>query len=427
MTSVSKSAATPADPVPSTPTTEPATPPVGISSPILAGVVTAIVGFTSAFTVVLAGLKAVGASDAQAASGLFVVCMTMGAGCMIFSFRYKMPITMAWSTPGAALLAAASIPTAGYASSVGAFILAGLLILATGLIKPLGRWVAAIPSALANAMLAGVLLTLCVQPFSALAGQPAAVAPVVVSWLLLLKFARRWAVPGAFLVALIVIVVSGALSNVDTSQLAPTVVWTSPTFDISSVVAISLPLFLVTMTSQNIPGIAVLASFGYRPPVGPPLIYTGGITAATGALGGFAINLGALSAAIAAGPTSHPDPSRRWIAGVSTGAVYWIFGPLSAAVAAISLAAPAGVIPAIAGLALIGAFANAGASALSDPEHREAAAITFLVAASGVSFFHVGAAFWALIAGGIYLAVMRLPGLNLPTFADRTKAGKPST
>lgn len=386
--------------------------PVGISSPILAGIITGIVGFTSAFAVVLQGLKAVGATDAQAASGLFVVTMTMGAGCILFSWKYRMPITMAWSTPGAALLAAATVPAAGYASSVGAFIVAGLLILATGLIKPLGRWVAAIPGSLANAMLAGVLLTLCVKPFTGLATSPAAVAPVIITWLLLLKYARRWAVPGAFVVALVVIGVSGALGDVTGSQLLPTVVWTNPTFNLATVIAIGFPLFLVTMTSQNIPGIAVLASFDYRPPVGPPLIYTGGVTAATGALGGFAINLGALSAAISAGPTSHPDPNRRWIAGVSAGLTYWVFGPISAAIAAVAVAAPAGVLGAIAGLALIGAFASAASSALADPEHRESAAITFLVAASGVTFFHVGAAFWALIAGGIYLAVMHLPALQ---------------
>ncbi|MEP6980055.1 MAG: benzoate/H(+) symporter BenE family transporter, partial [Nakamurella sp.] len=145
---------------------------------VLAGVVTGIVGFTSAFAVVLTGLHAVGASDAQAASGLLTVCLTMGAGCILLSWRYRMPITLAWSTPGAALLAGATLPTGGYATAVGAFLLAGLLDLLTAVVRPLGRWVSRIPAAVASAMLAGVLLTLCVQPFRALVAEPAAVAPV---------------------------------------------------------------------------------------------------------------------------------------------------------------------------------------------------------------------------------------------------------
>lgn len=378
------------------------------STAILAGVVTAVVGFTSSFAVVLTGLRAVGASADQAASGLLVVCLTMGLGCVIFSLKYRRPITMAWSTPGAALLASAAVPGSGYAGAVGAFLLAGVLYLLTGLIKPLGRWVAAIPSALANAMLAGVLLVLCIEPFRALAAEPAAVGPVLLAWLVLMRVARRWAVPGAFVTALVVIGVSGALSSLDTSLLAPRVTWATPTIDIAAMVAIGLPLYLVTMTSQNIPGAAVLASFGYPTPMSPALLYAGGATALTAGLGGYSINLAAISAALAAGPSAHPDPARRWIAGVSTGVIYMAFGPLAAAVAAVAEAAPTGLIAAIAGVALLGAFGNAAAIALGDAQHREAAALTFVVAASGLALFGIGAAFWALIAGGIYLLIMRL-------------------
>ncbi len=378
-----------------------------VSSAILAGVVTGIVGFTSSFAVVLTGLTAVGASQDQAASGLLVLCLTMGSGCVLLSLRFRMPITLAWSTPGAALLAGATIPAAGYAASIGAFTLAGLLYLATGLIAPLGRWVAAIPTSIASAMLAGVLLTLCVQPFHALAAQPAAVAPVLLTWLILLRLAHRWAVPGALAVALVVIAVSGSLRHLGDAPLAPAFTWTTPQFSLTAVVAIGLPLYLVTMTGQNIPGVAVLKTFGYRAPLSTALTYTGVATTATAGLGGYSINLAAISAALAAGPTAHPNPDRRWIAGMTAGMTYLAFGPLSAAVAAISAAAPAGIIPAIAGVALIGAFANAASTALAEPHHREAAAISFVVAASGIAFAGVSAAFWSLVAGGLYLVVMR--------------------
>ncbi|SDP48946.1 benzoate membrane transport protein [Nakamurella panacisegetis] len=381
----------------------------GVGPAVVAGVVTAVVGFTSSFAVVLAGLRAVGADTDQAASGLLVLCVSMGAGSIFFSWRLKIPMTMAWSTPGAALLAGSAMPADGFAAAVPAFALAGALIALCGLIRPLGRAVAAIPPALANAMLAGVLLTLCVEPFRALSASPAAIAPVVLTWLVLTRVARRWAVPGALGVAVVVMAVTGSFSHLAGARLAPVVVAVSPSWEPATVVAIALPLFLVTMTSQNIPGMAVLASFGYRPRLAPPLLYTGGATVVGAFAGAHAINLAAISAALAAGPTAHPDPERRWVAGVTCGAVYLVLGPASALVAAVAQAAPAGIMAAIAGLALIGTFASAAGSALADGGHREAAAVTFLVAASGVAFGGIGAAFWGLLAGSVYLLVMRRP------------------
>lgn len=378
----------------------------GPGQAVLAGVVTAVVGFTSSFAVVLTGLTAVGASSVEAASGLFVLSLTMGLGCVLFSLRTRTPVTLAWSTPGAALLAGAVAPDGGYATAVGAFVVAGLLYVLTGLFSPLARLVRAIPLALANAMLAGVLLVLCVAPFRALVDEPAAVGPVLLTWLLLMRVARRWAVPGAFVTAVVVIVVTGSLSAVEAADVVPHLTWTTPGFDAATVLAIGVPLYLVTMTSQNIPGAAVLASFGYDAPLRPALFYSGAATAATAGLGGYSINLAAISAALAAGPTAHPDPDRRWVAGVSTGATYLALGPLAAAVAAVAVAAPAGLVAAVAGVALLGTFGSAAASALGDEDHREAAALTFVVAASGVAVAGVGAAFWSLLAGGAYLLVM---------------------
>ncbi|GEP36729.1 benzoate transporter [Nocardioides psychrotolerans] len=378
----------------------------GSGQAVLAGVVTAVVGFTSSFAVVLTGLTAVGATPVEAASGLFVLSLTMGLGCVLFSLRTRTPVTLAWSTPGAALLAGAVAPDGGYATAVGAFVLAGLLYVLTGLFSPLARLVRAIPLALANAMLAGVLLVLCVAPFRALVDEPGAVGPVLLTWLVLMRVARRWAVPGAFAAAVVVIVATGSLSAVESADVVPHLTWTTPGFDPATLLAIGVPLYLVTMTSQNIPGAAVLASFGYDAPLRPALFYSGAATVATAGLGGYSINLAAISAALAAGPTAHPDPSHRWVAGVSTGATYLALGPLAAAVAAVAVAAPAGLVAAVAGVALLGTFGSAAASALGDESHREAAALTFVVAASGVAVAGVGAAFWSLLAGGAYLLVM---------------------
>lgn len=365
-----------------------------------------LVGFTSSFAVVLTGLHAVGATAEQAASGLLVLCVTMGLGCVLFSWRLRMPVTMAWSTPGAALLVAAAVPNGGFASAVGAFVVCGALLALCGLIRPLERLVESIPVPLASAMLAGVLLTLCVAPFRAVVASPAAIAPVMVVWLLLVAFARRWAVIGALVAAVVVMAVTGVFGTLDVGQLSPAVTFVAPRWDVTSMVAIGLPLFIVTMTSQNIPGIAVLGSFGYRLGMRAPLLYTGGASVVGALGGGHAINLAAISAALAAGPEAHPDRNRRWIAGVSCGVTYLAFGPLAGIVTAAARSAPAGLIETIAGLALLGTFAASAAAALADPASREAGAVTLVVAASGVTIAGVGAAFWGLVAGVIVLAAL---------------------
>ncbi len=372
---------------------------------VIAGVVTALVGFTSSFAVVLTGLIAVGADEAQAASGLAIVSLTMGLGCIVLSLGHRIPVTIAWSTPGAALLAGATLPAAGWPAAVGAFAFAGVLYLLTAAVKPLGVWVARIPNAIASAMLAGVLLTLCVAPFQALVGDPAAIGPVLLTWLVLLRVARRWAVPGALVTAGVVIALVG--EPLGGGSLLPALTWTAPAFDWRTVIALGVPLYLVTMTGQNIPGVAVLESFGYRAPLRSALAWAGTSTVLTSPAGGFSINLAAISAALAAGPEAGPDRDRRWIAGVTCGVVYVMLAPLSVLVTTISAAAPAGIIASVAGLALIGTFASSASSALSDVQHREAGAVTFLVAASGLSFAGISPAFWALVAGAIVLAVLR--------------------
>lgn len=371
---------------------------------VTAGVICGVVGWSSAFAVVLTGLRAVGASPAQAASGLMVVTLTMGVLSIAYSARWRLPIVIAWSTPGAALLAGSGTPTAGFAGAVLAFIVAGLLIALCGLLTPLERLVESIPASLAGAMLAGVLLPLCLAPVRGLVAAPATIAPVVLTWLVMTRMARRWAVPAALVVAAGVIVVTGALSRAGSLGLTSPVL-VAPALDVAAAVAIGVPLFLVTMTSQNISGMAVLASFGYRPRLSPILLGTG-LTSVIGAFaGGHGINLAAISAALAAGEESHPDTSRRWIAGLTSGVTVCAIAPFTGAVVALVEAAPDKLVAVVAGLALIPAFTGAVASAWQDPQGREAAALTFLVASSGIVVAGVGSAFWGLIAGGVMLAL----------------------
>lgn len=369
--------------------------------PVGAGVVTALVGYTSAFAVVLAGLRGVGASPGQAASGLLAVTVTMGAASALLSWRYRMPIISAWSTPGAALLATAGAVAGGWPAAVGAFVVCGVLFVLTGLWPALARWVQRIPTPIAQAMLAGVLLPLCIAPVTALAGNPWAVAPVLLVWLVLLRFRPRWAVPLAFLVALGVIAI--ALVRDDAvpafAALVPHLEWTTPAWTLQALTGIVLPLYIVTMASQNIPGAAVLGSYGYSVPWRPSLTVTGVGSVLGAPFGGHAINLAAISAALAAGPDAGADTSRRWIAGVSSGAANLVLGVLSTGLTAVVLAAPDGVVQAVAGVALVGAFAAACAGAMASEADRVPAAVTFVVAASGTTVAGVGSAFWALVVG----------------------------
>ncbi|UKA72845.1 benzoate/H(+) symporter BenE family transporter [Arthrobacter sp. FW306-06-A] len=396
----------PEPPAPST------TPPAGRtrieSRPVVAGIVTALVGFTSSFAVVLAGLRAVGADPAQAASGLLALTLAVGLGVLVLAWRSKVPVTLAWSTPGAALLAASGMPDGGWPAAVGGFIAAGVLLALTGLVPALGRVIAKIPSSLAQAMLAGVLLQLCLAPFKALGTVPLFVAPVILCWLVMMKFAPRWAVPAALLVALAVIGVSlaSAGTSVDSGALMPALTWTTPAFSLQAMAGIALPLFVVTMASQNVPGVAVLRSFGYETPWQPAMLVTGAGTVAAAPFGGHAINLAALSAALAAGEEAGADRSRRWVAGFTSGLAYLVLAAFSTALVSVVNQAPAGMLEAVAGLALLGTLVSAVSAALADPEDRIAPAVTFLMAASGLAFAGIGSAFWALLAGLVVRATL---------------------
>ena len=394
---------------------------VTIARPVLAGVVTALVGFGGAFPVVLAGLRAVGADERQAASGLLVLCLASGVVAVVLGLRTRMPVSIAWSTPGAALLIAAGRPPGGFAAAVGAFLLCGALIVLSGLIRPLGRLIEVIPPPIAGAMLAGVLLPLCVAPVKAVAEVPMLAAPVVLVWAVVGRFARPWAVPAALVTAVVGIVLTGP--GLGGADLAPVLVWTTPRFDPSTLVGVGLPLFLVTMASQNVPGMAVLATYGYRPRLAPILGATGVGTLLAAPLGGHAVNLAAISAALAAGPDADPDPARRWIASVTAGVALGVLGLGAGLATALILLSPPVLVAAVAGLALLAALGSALASAVGDPAMREAAAVTFVVTAAGVTFVGIGAAFWGLLAGGAMALLHRRRPSAEPTRRTGADAG----
>jgi benzoate membrane transport protein len=374
------------------------------SQTVTAGLLTALVGFASSFAVVVQGLVHVGATEAEAASGLCALAVAMGAAAVLLSLRTRMPISIAWSTPGAALLATCAPPEGGFAGAVGAFLAAGLLMAAAGFFRPLGTLVTAIPKPIANAMLAGILLDLCLAPFTAIWHLPGLAVPIVVVWALVGRIARLYAVPAAVLVAVLMMVWHaqgnhGFMGAPQPALLLPQPIFVAPHFSWSAMIGIALPLFIVTMASQNIPGLAVLGSFGYRPAPGPIFVVTGALSAAVSVLGGHAINLAAITAALCAGPDAHPLPERRFRAAIVAGIAYMALGLLATIATGFISTSPPLIIEAVAGLALIGAFGGALGGMLEDAAGKEAGLITFLVTASGMSVGGIGSAFWGLVIG----------------------------
>ena len=383
----------------------------GLLQPASAGLLAAIVGFASSFAVVLQGFGAVGASPAQAASGLMALCVVkgfLGAGLSLWK---RMPISIAWSTPGAALLVATGPPAGGYGYATGAFLLAAALIVVAGLWKPFGRAVAAIPASLASAMLAGVLLGLCLAPVKAVAALPWLALPIIVVWAVTWRFARLYAVPVAVAVTAALVFFATALPDGALAHIRLDPLFVLPAFSLAAAVSIALPLFLVTMAAQNLPGLAVLNLNGYRPDSAPIFVATGAASGLIALFGGHVINLAAITAALCAGPEAHPDPARRYVAAVTAGATYVALGLAASFAAAFVAASPPLLIQCVAGLALLGSLAAALTSALAKEDERLPAILCFAVSASGTGFFGIAAPFWGLIAGGaLYgLAKIRKP------------------
>ncbi|MGV8969077.1 MAG: benzoate/H(+) symporter BenE family transporter [Microbacteriaceae bacterium] len=398
-----------------------------ILQPISAGIVAAITGFATSFALVIAGLQAVGATSGQATSGLLVLCVLVAAICMILPLWLRIPISFAWSTPGAALLlAAGTTGTFVFSDVVTAFVVCAILIVLCGLWPALGRWITRIPKPLASAMLAGILFPICIAPFVAIA-DPAVtlyVLPVVLTWLVLFRLAPRWAVPAAMAVAIGAILLYAGTEWLSDSRIAPHIEFVAPTINPAVILSIGLPLFIVTMAGQNVPGIVVMSTFGYTVPARAALVGSGSVSALGALFGGHVINLAAITAALMASPEAHPNKDKRWIATFTSGIVYVFLGLGAGLATALVTAAPPILITAVAGLAVLGALITGITSALEDPQHRVAAIITFLVVSSGVVILNIGSAFWGLLMGGIVMAWLgwrRHRGITEPTTGLTTK------
>jgi benzoate membrane transport protein len=373
------------------------------------GLLAAFVGYAASFAIVLAGLDAMGASPAQAATGLFFATLGMGVCGLWLSVTTRLPAAVAWSTPGAAFLAGSGALPGGFGEAVGAMIACAGLIVVTGLLPVLGRAVAAIPRPVANALLAGVLLKLCFAPALALGEIPLLVLPVLLAWLAGLRWNRLAAMPFAVLAFALVLVFAvdpgSAAPRQDGRALLPDLALVTPVFTWQALISIALPLYLVTMAGQNIPGFAVLDLNGYRVERQPMLLKTGLVSLAIAPFGSIPVNMSAITAAIMAGEDAGPDPARRYWAAMICGLAYIALACMAGLVATLTSLAPAALITAVAGLALIPALVGSLSAALSVPGQVEGPALTFLIAASGMTLLGISGAFWGVLAGTIVWVV----------------------
>ena len=384
-----------------------------LKAPIIAGTVASITGTAATTAIFLSAFVAIGATKAQTVSMVAIMLVFYGSLSIILSWRFKMPLSVVWSTPGAALLAGSSLTGIGFNNAMGGILVCGLLLALTGLWPKLGEIVSAIPKSIASAMLAGVIFSFCVAPFAASAQYPLLVLPVIAVWIILYWLVPLWASPVAIVLAFTLIGFNQGLS-VSASDWLITVELVQPSFNLASIFTIAVPLYLVAMASQNIPGIAIMNSYGYKVPFRASLTTTGLGTVAASFLGGFVMNLAAITAALNANEQAHKDPSKRWIASVSGGVVYWIFAIFTGVAVAFVYQTPRDLLLAASGLALLPTIVNAFNVMVETASERLPAVITFLIASSGLAFFSVGAAFWAILAG---LAVIQLLKLKRPTRA----------
>ena len=374
---------------------------------VLTGLVVAIVGFFSSFPIVLQGLNGVGATGAQAASGLMFAAFAMGVAGIVLSLWYRMPIAVAWSTPGAAVLAVAPAGVYAFPEAVSAFIFAGFLTVLAGLWKPLGRIVTLIPGPLAQAMVAGILIVLCAEPFRAMAETPWTAVPIVLAWFIFGRINRLFAAPAAVVVAIAVTLIESDFRLDMPDPLISAPIGLMPEFTQAALLGLGLPLFIVTMATQNVPGITIVRSFGYAPPPGPPLMGVGVASMASAPFGAPATCLAAITAAMCANPESHPDPKLRFWSSVMAGLFYCLFGLFAGVIALVAAQTPPMVLETVTGVALLAVFANSTAAALEDAEYREASAVAILTTASGISVLGMNAAVLGLGLGIIVLTVTR--------------------
>ena len=367
-------------------------------SAAVAGFVAVLVGFASSAVIVFEAARASGAGPREIASWMWALGLGCGLTSIGLSLRYRQPVVTAWSTPGAALLAA-SASGLPMPEAVGAFLVSAVLIVLCGITRGFERAMARIPVSLASGMLAGVLLRFGLDLFVAMTAQFALVLAMFAAYLAGRRRWPRYAVPLALLAGIVVAAAQGLL-HTDALRLEFAVpVWTAPVFSWDAAIGVAIPLFVVTMASQNVPGVATLRAAGYDAPVSPLIAWTGLATLVLAPFGGFAVNLAAITAAICMGREAHEDRERRYMAAVAAGVCYLVLGVFGATIGALLGAFPRELVLALAGLALLNTIGGGLAAALRDEATREPALITFLVTASGASLLGIGSAFWGLVAG----------------------------
>jgi benzoate membrane transport protein len=369
-------------------------------STVFAGAVTVMVGFTSSVAVVFHAAQSAGANAEQMASWIWALGLGMGITCVALSWRYKQPVVTAWSTPGAAMLitAASGMPMA---EVVGAFVVSSLLVMAVGFSGVFERFMHRIPLPLAAGMLAGVLLRLGLDVFVTMSQQWPLPLLMTVVYLLARRWQPRYAVVLSLLAGTAMAAWQGDVhwQSIDWQWAQP--VWVTPSFSVAALIGMALPLFIITMAAQNIPGVAAMKAHGYAPPLSPVMGWIGVVNVLLAPFGAFALNLAAITASICSSEEAHADKAKRYTAAMSAGMFYILMGLAGASVVSLFAALPKALVMVIAGLALFGTIANALANSLQDISTREPALITFLVTASGFSLWGIGAAFWGLVAGGI--------------------------
>lgn len=372
---------------------------------VLAGFVAVLVGYASSAAIIWQAAAAAGATPQQIAGWMTALGIGMGVSTLALSLWYKSPVLTAWSTPGAALLAT-SLQGVTLAETIGIFIFANTLILLCGVTGLFARLMKIIPHTLAAAMLAGVLLRFGLQAFSHLEGHFLLCGSMLLAWLIAKAFAPRYAIVATLLVGS---VAAWAGGDVVTDNLAFRVVlpeFIAPKFTFTTLVSIGLPFFLVTMASQNAPGFATMKASGYPVAVSPLIIFTGALALLFSPFGVFSICIAAITAAICQSPDAHPDASKRWLAAAAAGVFYLLAGIFGGSITALMAALPLSWIQTLAGLALLGTISGSLYQALQHEAERDAAIVTFLVTASGVTLLGIGSAFWGLIAGGICFVVL---------------------
>ena len=393
--------------------------------PVLAGLVSVIVNYGGTFILVFQAAKVAGLGPQLTASWVWSVSIGVGLTGLLLSWRYRAPVITAWSTPAAAFLVTA-LATTPWAEAVGAFVLSAAGFVVLGLSGRFERVIRRVPPGVAAGLLAGILLQFGIKAFAGLDVDPLLAGGLILAYVVLKRVSARYAVVGILLAGLGLLLVQGRidLHGLELRLAAP--VFTMPVFTVNALLGVALPLFLITLTGQYMPGMLVLRNDGFRTPADPIVTATGLGSLLMAPFGSHAFNIAAITAAICTGPEAHEDPSRRWIAGIAAGVFYILVGVFGVTLAAVFLALPATFITTLAGLALLGTLGGSLAAAVADARTREAALITFLAAAANITLFGIGGAFWGLVIGLLAHLLLngRLPAGRQPALAD-TGASRP--